>query len=93
MFAASPDHALDRMGSTRLLVFGGGATAGALLEPVAATGVPMFNVYGQTETCGIVTATDRRCASVDIMADTIGRPLPRAEMRIGDADGRPLPAR
>ena len=90
MFAASPDHALDRMGSTKLLVFGGGATAAALLEPVAATGVAMFNVYGQTETCGIVTATDAD-ASVTVMADTIGRPLPRAEMRIGDAEGRALP--
>ena len=90
MFAASPDHALDRMGSTKLLVFGGGATAEALLAPVAATGLPMFNVYGQTETCGIVTATDS-CASVDVMANTIGRPLPRAEMRIGDADGQSLP--
>ncbi len=90
MFAASPDHALDRMGSTRLLVFGGGATAAALLEPVAATGLPMFNVYGQTETCGIVTATDAG-ASVDIMANTIGRPLPKAEMRIGDAAGNRLP--
>lgn len=90
MFAASPDHALDRMGSTKLMVFGGGATAAALLEPVAASGVPMFNVYGQTETCGIVTATDSG-ASVDVMANTIGRPLPRARMRIGDADGKPLP--
>lgn len=90
MFAASPDHALDRMGTTKLMVFGGGATAEALLTPVASTGLPMFNVYGQTETCGIVTATDSG-ASVDVMANTIGRPLPRAEMRIGDATGQPLP--
>lgn len=90
MFAASPAHALDRMGATKLLVFGGGATAAALLAPVAATGLPMFNVYGQTETCGIVTATDAG-APVEIMADTIGRPLPGAEMRIGDAEGQPLP--
>ncbi len=90
MFAADPGIALDRMTSTKLLVFGGGATAAALIEPVAATGLPMFNVYGQTETCGIVTATDAG-APVEIMAETIGRPLPEAEMRIGDAEGRPLP--
>jgi acyl-CoA synthetase (AMP-forming)/AMP-acid ligase II len=90
MFAATPDHALDRLGSTKLLVFGGGATAAALLEPVAASGLPMFNVYGQTETCGIVTSTDAE-APVEVMADTIGRPLPMAEMRIGDAAGNPLP--
>ncbi len=90
MFAAQPDLGNARLGHYRLIVFGGGATAQALLEPVFATGVPMFNVYGQTETCGIVTATDAG-ASTKTMAETFGRPLPLAEMRIADADGRPLP--
>lgn len=90
MFGAQPDKGLDRLGHYRLIVFGGGATAESLLEPVFETGVPMFNVYGQTETCGIVTATDAG-ASPKIMAETFGRPLPGAEMRIADANGTPLP--
>ncbi len=90
MFAAQADKGLDRLGNYRLIVFGGGATAEALLLPVFETGVPMFNVYGQTETCGIVTATDAG-ASPKIMAETFGRPLPGAEMRIADAQGNPLP--
>ncbi|WP_408591792.1 class I adenylate-forming enzyme family protein [Novosphingobium sp.] len=80
----------ERLGSYRLIVFGGGATAEALLQPIYDLGVPMFNVYGQTETCGIVTATDAG-ASPKIMAESIGRPLPGAEMRIADADGTPVP--
>lgn len=90
MFASQPDHGLDRMAGYKLIVFGGGATAEALLKPIADTGVPMFNVYGQTETCGIVTATDPG-ASTKIMSETFGRALPRAEIRIADESGNPLP--
>ena len=90
MFAAQDDKGSGRLGQYRLIVFGGGATAEALLQPVFDLGVPMYNVYGQTETCGIVTATDAG-ASPKIMAETFGRPLPGAEMRIADAAGKPLP--
>ncbi|WDA40948.1 class I adenylate-forming enzyme family protein [Erythrobacter sp. BLCC-B19] len=90
MLAAQPDAGAVRLGSYRLIVFGGGATAEALLKPVHATGVRMYNVYGQTETCGIVTATDDG-ASPKIMAETFGRALPGATIRIGDAQGTPLP--
>lgn len=90
MFGAQPDKGLERLGHYRLIVFGGGATAESLLQPIFETGVPMFNVYGQTETCGIVTATEGG-ASPKIMAETFGQPLPDAEMRIADATGTPLP--
>jgi acyl-CoA synthetase (AMP-forming)/AMP-acid ligase II len=90
MFAAQGEAGRERLGSYRLLVFGGGATAEALLQPTYEAGVPMFNVYGQTETCGIVTATDAG-ASPKIMAETFGRPLPGAELRIADAEGNPVP--
>lgn len=90
MFAAQPDGGMDRLGNYRLLVFGGGATAEALLTPVFETGVAMFNVYGQTETCGIVTSTDPG-ASPKTMAETFGRALPNATIRIADAQGNELP--
>lgn len=90
MFAAQPDQSASRLGHYRLIVFGGGATAEALLKPVHQTGVAMYNVYGQTETCGIVTATDKD-ASTKIMAETFGRALPGAKIRIGDAEGNALP--
>jgi acyl-CoA synthetase (AMP-forming)/AMP-acid ligase II len=90
MLAAQPDAGAVRLGHYRLIVFGGGATAEALLRPVHATGVRMYNVYGQTETCGIVTATDDG-ASPKIMAETFGRALPGATIRIADEQGNPLP--
>ena len=90
MFSSQPDKGMDRLGQYKLIVFGGGATAEALLKPVFETGVAMFNVYGQTETCGIVTATDAG-ASTQIMAETFGRPLPGAMLRIADAEGNALP--
>lgn len=90
MFAAQPDQGAARLGHYRLIVFGGGATAEALLRPVFETGVPMYNVYGQTETCGIVTATDHG-ASAKIMAETFGRALPGATLRIADEHGNALP--
>jgi acyl-CoA synthetase (AMP-forming)/AMP-acid ligase II len=90
MFAAMPDKGLGRLGNYRLIVFGGGATAEALLQPVFETGVAMYNVYGQTETCGIVTATDAG-ASPKVMAETFGRALPGAHIRIADADGQTMP--
>jgi acyl-CoA synthetase (AMP-forming)/AMP-acid ligase II len=89
MLAAQPDAGAARLGHYRLIVFGGGATAEALLKPVYATGVRMYNVYGQTETCGIVTATDDG-ASPKIMAETFGRALPGATIRIADEHGNPL---
>lgn len=90
MFAAQPDQGAERLGHYKLIVFGGGATAEALLKPVHSTGVLMYNVYGQTETCGIVTATDHG-ASTKVMAETFGRALPGATIRIGDERGNALP--
>ena len=85
MFAAS-GAMTEGLSHYRLIVYGGAAASPAMLEPIVATGIPVFNVYGQTETCGIVTATDPG-ASVQVMAETIGRPLPQADMRVANAQG------
>ena len=90
MMAANREAGMKRLTHYRLIVFGGGATAEALLKPVHALGIPMSTVYGQTETCGIVTASDFG-ASTLTMAETIGRPLPAAEIRIAGPDGSPRP--
>ena len=68
MFRDNPALGLAALGRYKLLVFGGAATPEPLLAPVAATGIRMANVYGQTETVGIVTATDAG-ASVATMAE------------------------
>ncbi|MBI1186883.1 MAG: AMP-binding protein [Alphaproteobacteria bacterium] len=89
MFAAE-NGAAARLNSTRLIVFGGATTPKAMLERVSGYGAAMSSVYGQTETCGIVTFTEIG-ASLDVMAETIGRPLPGAMVRIADADGLERP--
>jgi len=91
-FAMMAAHSggVSRAGSYRLIVYGGAAASQEQLRPIVATGIPIFNVYGQSETCGIVTATDPG-APLDILAETIGKPLPHCQLRIGTPDGTPLP--
>ncbi len=86
MFSAR-QPASDRLLSTRLIVFGGAATPKQMLARVAVCGAQMSSVYGQTETCGIVTRT-LPGASLDDMADTIGTILPGADLRIADSRDR-----
>lgn len=87
MMFSAPRSAESRLTSTRLIVFGGAATPKAMLERIAPGGAILSSVYGQTETCGIVTRTEIG-ASLDDMADTIGKPLPGATVRIAAPDGR-----
>ncbi|MBI1252162.1 MAG: AMP-binding protein [Alphaproteobacteria bacterium] len=89
MFQATASVA-ERLRSTRLIVFGGAATPKAMLEKIAPGGAVLSSVYGQTETCGIVTRTDIG-ASLEVMADTIGKPLPGAVTRIATPDGTECP--
>lgn len=66
----------------RLIVFGGAPTSAAVLREVARSGARLAGVYGQTETCGMITATDAD-ASPEAMSSGFGRPIPGVEMRIG----------
>ncbi len=86
MFAQAPEASLAVLGSYRLVVFGGGSAPEAHIRPVLDTGVRMANVYGQTETVGIVTATPPG-ASAAVMAESFGLPLAYCRLRIADAEG------
>lgn len=86
MMLQQPQGAADRLAYTRLIVFGGAVTPKPILEQIARPGLELANVYGQTETCGIITRT-LPGASLEVMSQTIGQVLPGAEMRIGQPDG------
>lgn len=86
MMLSAPDGLAARLSTTRLIVFGGAATALATLEQIAPCGARLSSVYGQTETCGIITHTDP-ADSLEDHALTIGRPLAGAEVRIGALEG------
>jgi acyl-CoA synthetase (AMP-forming)/AMP-acid ligase II len=74
------------MESVRLIVFGGAATPKSMLEQIARCSARLSSVYGLTESCGIITRTDET-RDLDILADTIGTPLPGVTIRIARAGG------
>ncbi|MGO9950066.1 MAG: class I adenylate-forming enzyme family protein [Steroidobacteraceae bacterium] len=85
MLAIDPDLPAY-LESVRLIVFGGAATPKSMLEQIARCSARLSSVYGLTESCGVVTRTDET-RDLDILADTIGTPLPGVTIRIARADG------
>ena len=90
MMLSSPAGVADRLSSAKLIVFGGAMTALSVLEQIAPFGSRLSSVYGQTETCGIITRTLPE-DSLAVHAETIGKPLLGAEARIADGNGNALP--
>lgn len=88
MLFANPQHVESRLGMARLIVFGGATTPRTMLERLVRPGVRLSSVYGQTETCGIITFTGPD-DDLDAMADAVGRPLRGAEVRIADEHDKP----
>ena len=67
--------------SFRLIAVGGGRVSRALLDRCAAAGLPVFEGYGLSECCSVLTLNlpgDNRPGSV-------GRPLSHADIRISDS--------
>ena len=73
----------------KLIVFGGAASSVAQLKEVRKTGARMSSVYGQTETVGMMTFNEAD-ASLEIMSETIGKPIRGNELRIATPEGKPL---
>jgi len=86
MLLSSPGFTLDLMRSTQLIVYGGATTSKSTLEAFVPLGANMASVYGQTETCGIVTSTHFD-DSLEVKAETIGRGLEGVELRVVRPDG------
>ena len=91
MTMARPGFAPERLAHTRLIVCGGATTPINILRAWSPVGCPIASVYGQTETCGIITHTDLTAPLEDV-ATTIGRPLAGCEARVVRADGAPCSA-
>lgn len=82
----APGFDPHKFAHTRLIVCGGATTPLNILQAWEGVGCPIVSVYGQTETCGIITRTDIDAPLVDV-AETIGRPLPGCDFRVARADG------
>jgi fatty-acyl-CoA synthase len=89
-----PDFRRADLSSVRVAVAGGAVVQPELVRRVESeVGVPMCVIYGQTEASAGITMT-RRDDGARERLETVGRPLPRLEVRITDpADAAtPLPA-
>ncbi|KAI3610276.1 Long-chain-fatty-acid--CoA ligase (plasmid) [Cupriavidus necator H850] len=80
-------HLLDNI---EWFVFSGAAMSTELIEIPRSARCRVGLTYGMTETCGSVTYSDPD-ATVEQLANTIGRPAPAGEVRVGDENGVACP--
>jgi fatty-acyl-CoA synthase len=92
LLVRQPDFARRDLSSLRVVAAGGMPVPGELVVRVEAAIDATFSIgYGQTEACGLTHLT-RGDDELDVKTQTVGRPLPQAEVRIADpATGTTLP--
>ena len=86
-----PGFALPDCAGLRAAAYGGAPMPATTLAAVAERlpGVQLCEVYGMSETAGVISAViDRRTASAD---GTVGRPIPGVTVRIVGDDGVDVP--
>jgi long-chain acyl-CoA synthetase len=89
LLTAPEDRLRDALASVRLFTSGAAPLPPAVLAGIrGATGLPVYEGYGLTETGPVLTST---LASHDVKAGSVGSPIPGVELRIVDSDGDPLP--
>jgi acyl-CoA synthetase (AMP-forming)/AMP-acid ligase II len=76
-------------GLYQVVVFGGAATPLPQLQALARSEALLSSVYGQTETTGMVTYTPFG-SQLELIAETIGRPIEGMEIRVAAPDGAAL---
>ncbi len=90
MLLAVPGFSFEKFSNFEVIVFGGASTSMAHLREVRKSGARLSSVYGQTETTGMITYTPFD-APLEVMSETIGRPIEGVEIRVADAEGQILP--
>lgn len=90
MMLARPGVDMSKQDSYKMIVFGGAATPVAYLKEIVKTGAQLSSVYGQTETCGMMTFTPAD-ATLEVMSETVGKAIGGVEMRIADEHGKVVP--
>ena len=83
-----PDFAATDLSSLETVVWGGAAMPRDYIARFAALGVRLVTLYGLTETTSDMTFTDPD-ASIDELAETVGRPPAEYPCRIVSDDGSP----
>jgi long-chain acyl-CoA synthetase len=90
LWLREPALAQTDLSSLRLAGFGGAPMAGATIEGLRQNcpGIRLFNAYGSTETSSPATMTPPGSDRLE----AVGKPLPCADIRVMDEDGREVPA-
>jgi len=79
-----PDFRRRDLSSLRSVSSGGAVVPADLVRHIeAALGVQVTIVFGQTETCGLISQTEPADAAED-KAETLGRPIPQLAVRVVD---------
>ncbi len=81
-----PGFSLDHLSALKLLIHGGSRTDADTLKTFLSLETKISSVYAQTETCGYVLRSDF-CAALDVMANTLGKPIDGVTARIRAPDG------
>jgi acyl-CoA synthetase (AMP-forming)/AMP-acid ligase II len=84
-----PDFARFDLASLQLIFWAGARCPRELIARLARIAPNLSTNYGLTETVAGVTYTEPG-ASFEVLAETVGKPDPRYELRIVDGDGRVL---
>gem|GEM_PF-1075915 len=85
MLLDHPTFSMSRMKSGRLLIHGGSKTTRSYIQKFGELPARIASIYGQTETCGVVTAT-RAEDSLEAHAETLGAPIAGVRARLADPE-------
>ena len=83
MLTELPGFTIDRLRACRVLIHGGSRTSESTLQKFQSMNAYIASVYAQTESCGYVLRS-LPGASLDVMANTLGKPLEGVTIRIVD---------
>ena len=85
-----PDFPGADLSSVRVVAYSGGMVSKALLERIVRDVCPaVTTMYGLTEATGTVTAV-AATDDVELLAETIGKPVADCEFRLADDTGKPV---
>ena len=90
LVAMHPDFAVRDLSSLQLVAWGGAPLPIEFVEIYSRLGVRLFTIYGMTETCGNATFSGPDDTN-EILAGTVGRPNPDADVIVADDEGNEVP--
>lgn len=87
---AHPDWPQADTSHLRFVTWSGAMAPRPLIEAFRKLPVRLGSAYGMTETVGSVTFADDD-DTLDVLAETVGRPDPHYDVRVASVDGSPVP--